>query len=88
MLAKATSIEHGIILEKLGAEVVYQERDMAIRLATRLETAKELDIIQRSEQINISKMQVPEQLIGKSVAGANLRERFGLNTIAIEAPDG
>ena len=85
VLAKATSIEHGIILEKLGAEVVYPERDMAIRLATRLGTAKELDIIQLSEQINISKMQVPEQLVGKSVACANLRGKFGLNIIAIES---
>ena len=74
VLAKATSIEHGIILEKLGAEVVYPERDMAIRLATRLETAKELDIIQLSEQINISKMQVPEQLHNKRLAALDLTE--------------
>ena len=72
VLAKATSMEHGVILEKLGAEVVYPERDMAVRLAARLEMARELDIIQLSEQINISKMQVPVQLIGKSVADANL----------------
>ena len=78
VLAKATSMEHGVILEKLGAEVVYPERDMAVRLAARLEMARELDIIQLSEQINISKMQVPVQLIGKSVADANLRGRFGL----------
>ena len=64
VLAKATSMEHGVILEKLGAEVVYPERDMAVRLAARLEMARELDIIQLSEQINISKMQVPVQLIG------------------------
>ena len=85
VLAKATSMEHGVILEKLGAEVVYPERDMAVRLAARLEMARELDIIQLSEQINISKMQVPVQLIGKSVADANLRGRFGLNIIAIES---
>lgn len=85
VLSKATSIEHGTILEKLGAEVIYPERDMAIRLATRLETTKELDMIQLSEQINISKMQVPEQLVGKNVANANLRGRFGLNIIAIES---
>lgn len=65
VLAKATSIEHGIILEKLGAEVVYPERDMAIRLATRLETAKELDIIQLSEQINISKCRCRNSWLGK-----------------------
>ena len=37
VIAKATSLEHGEILEKLGAEVVYPERDMAIRLAHRLD---------------------------------------------------
>ena len=85
VISKATSQDQGAVLEKIGAEVVYPERDMAIRLATRLGTAKELDIIQLSEQINISKMQVPEQLVGKSVACANLRGKFGLNIIAIES---
>ena len=33
VIAKATSLEHGQILEKLGAEVVYPEHDMAVRLA-------------------------------------------------------
>ena len=84
VIAKATSEEHGTILAKLGAEVVYPERDMAIRLASRLETARELDIIQLSERINFTKMQVPRQLIGKSVTEANLRNKFGLNIIAIE----
>ena len=84
VIAKATSAEHGLILEKLGAEVVYPERDMAVRLASRLETARELDIIQLSEQINISKIQLPEQFVGKSVAEVDLRRRFGLNIIAIE----
>lgn len=49
VIAKATSAEHGEILEKLGAEVVYPERDMAIRLAHRLETSKSLDFIQLSK---------------------------------------
>lgn len=84
VIAKATSAEHGIILEKLGAEVVYPERDMAVRLASRLETSRELDMVQLSERINISSMRVPEQLVGKTVADANLRSRFGLNIIAIE----
>lgn len=84
VIAKATSAEHGEILAKLGAEVVYPERDMAIRLASRLETARDLDIIQLSEKINITKMQAPDQIVGKTVAAANLRGRFGLNIIAIE----
>ena len=84
VIAKAASPEHGQILEKLGAEVVYPERDMALRLASRLETDRVLDIIQLSEKLNISKVQAPGSIVGKTVLDLNLRSRFGLNIIAIE----
>lgn len=84
VIAKATSAEHGEILEKLGAEVVYPERDMAIRLVSRLETTRVLDFMQLSERITISKLIIPNQFIGKSILEINLRSRFGLNIIAIE----
>ena len=84
VIAKATSAEHGIILEKLGAEVVYPERDMAVRLANRLEAARVLDFVQLSEKINVSKMQIPQKLEGKTVVELELRSKLGLNIIAIE----
>ena len=84
VISKATSIEHGEILEKLGAEVVYPERDMAIRLAHRLETSKILDFVQLSEKISISKLNVPDKIIGMTVRDVNLRKEFGTNIIAIE----
>lgn len=84
VIAKATSVEHGEILEKLGADVVYPERDIAIRLAHRLEASRVLDYIQLSEKLNISKLMAPERIVGKSVMEANLRGRFGVNIIAIE----
>ena len=84
VIAKATSADHGAILEKLGAQVVYPERDMAVRLANRLENARMLDFVQLSEKINVTKMRVPAQLVGKTVAEANLRSRFGLNILALE----
>ena len=84
VIARATSAEHGVILEKLGAEVVYPERDMAVRLASRLETARMLDIVQLSERINVMKMQIPAQAVGKTVLEVNFRSRFDLNIIAIE----
>ena len=87
VIAKARSIEHGEILEKLGAEVVYPERDMAIRLAHRLETSESLDFVQLSEKINISKLRAPEEIVGKSVLEVNIRRRFRLNIIAIENGD-
>ena len=84
VISKATSTEHGEILQKLGAEVVYPERDMAIRLANRLETEKILDFVQLSEKINISKMIVPSTLVNKSVIDVDLRGNYGVNIIAIE----
>ena len=87
VIAKAATAEHGVILEKLGAEVVFPERDMAIRLASRLENSHNLDIVQLSEQINISKTIVANETIGLSVRDINLRERFGLNIIAIQSGD-
>lgn len=84
IIAKARSVEHGIILEKLGAEVVYPERDIAIRLAHRLEASKLLDYIQLSEKLNITKLSIPDSIIGKTVMDIDLRGRFGANIIAIE----
>lgn len=84
VISKANSVEHGEILEKLGAEVVYPERDMAIRLAHRLENSRVLDFVQLSERINISKLLISECAIGKTVLEVNLRGHFGLNIIAIE----
>ncbi len=88
VVSKATSMEHGEILKKLGAEVVYPEQDMAVRLAHRLETSKVLDYIQLSERLNISKMAVPAGIIGKTVLEVDLRGRFGLNIIAVENAGG
>ncbi len=87
VIAKATSAEHGIILEKLGAEVVYPERDMAIRLANRLENSGVLDFMQLSEQINISKLMIPSKIVGRTISDIDIRSRLGLNIIAIENGD-
>ena len=84
VIAKATSLEHGQILEKLGAEVVYPEHDMAVRLAHRLETSKMLDFVQLSEQVNISKFLIPDKIAGKTVLEVDFRGKYGLNIIASE----
>ncbi len=84
VIAKAASAEHGEILEKLGAEVVFPERDMAIRLARRLEATQVLDYIQLSEKLNISKILAPDKMVGKTVLNTNLRGEFGVNIIAVE----
>ncbi len=84
IIAKARSAEHGEILEKLGAEVVYPEKDIAVRLAHRLEASRVLDFIQLSEKLNISKLMVPVDFVGKTVQELNIRGKYGVNIIAIE----
>jgi len=83
VIAKANTYEHGLILEKLGAEVVYPEHDMAVRLAKRLLTNNVLDYIMLSDDIEISELTLTDKLIGESVADINIRKKLGLNIIAI-----
>ena len=88
VIAKASSAEHGEILERLGAEVVYPEHDMALRLAHRLESSSVLDFVQLSEKVNISKIIVPDSIADKTVLAVDFRGRFGINIIAIENHSG
>lgn len=84
VIAKATSAEHGSILEMLGAEVVYPERDMAIRLANRLLAPGLLDFITLSEEVDLMELSVTQQIAEKSVAEINTRQKFGINIIAVK----
>lgn len=84
VISKATSAEHGCVLEKIGAEVVYPERDIAIRLARRLVSPHALDFISLNDDIAVSEIRLTEVLEGKSVMESEIRSRFGLNIVAME----
>ena len=71
VIAKATSTEHGEILEKLGAE--------------RLEAGRMLDFVTLSEHISISKLVCPDSIVGKSVQELNLRKEYSVNILAVES---
>ena len=66
IISRASSTEHGEILEKLGAEVIYPERDMAVRLASRFKSNLILDFVQLNEVLSIFKAQIPDVLAGKT----------------------
>ena len=84
VIAKALSIDQGAILEKIGAEVVYPERDMALRLGKRLVSATFLDYVSLDNSIEIRQIKVTEKLSGKSIEEIGLRQKYSLNIIAIE----
>ena len=84
VIAKATSNDQGCVLEKIGAEVVYPERDLAKRLAARLLSPHALDFIRLNHDITVSEIRLTKSFAGKTVMEADLRRRFGLNIIAME----
>ena len=88
VVSKAANLMHGKILRKLGADVVFPEHDMAVRLATKLSNSHLMDVVSLSEQINMSKLQVPASFVGKTIVEVDLRNTFHLNIIAIETSAG
>lgn len=85
VIAKALSPEQGAVLKKLGAEVVYPERDMALRLGRRLLSGNFLDYVSLDHSVEIRQIQVPDQMEGKTVQQIQIRQKYGLNIIAIES---
>lgn len=84
VIAKAISRDQGAVLEKIGAEVVYPERDMALRLGKHLVSHNFLDYISLDNEVEIQQIPVTKAMIGRSVQEMNIRQQYGLNIIAIE----
>lgn len=88
VIAKATSREQGLVLETLGAEVVFPEHDMALRVARRILTSSVIDHLSLKDNIEISKIEVTERMNGQTIRSLYLRQRYKLNIIAIESEGG
>jgi trk system potassium uptake protein TrkA len=84
VIAKAFSYEQGLILEKIGAEVIYPENDMAIRLANKLISSSTLEFIELKGNIVVSELKLTSKIANLTVLQANLRSKYSLNIIALE----
>lgn len=87
VISKAITPEQGIVLEKLGAEVIYPEKDMAIRLAKRLTSPQTLEYISLSDEIDITEVILSDTFTEKTVAQLDIRKNYSLNIIAIKHGD-
>ena len=85
VMAKAVSREHGQLLEKIGAEMVFPERDMGARLAQRLTANSIMDYIRLNNEMDITECPVPRKLVGVRITDSNLRQKYGINVIAIQS---
>lgn len=85
ILAKALDEDHGKILKRVGAtQIIYPERDMAIRISRGLSRPNMLDFIPLAEDFDLVQVGPPREFIGKSLKELNLRARHNVHIIAIK----
>ena len=85
IIVKASSEDHGRILAKVGAtDIIFPEKDMAVKTARSLTKPNILDFISLSEDFSIAELAPPRHFIGKSLVELNLRKRFNVTVIAVK----
>jgi len=85
IIAKAITEDHGKILDIIGAtEVVFPERDVAVRLSQSMESDYVLDSITLSEGISILEIAAPNTLVGKTLGALDLRNRYGVLVLIVK----
>lgn len=87
VICMAQSDEAGMVLEKLGAEVIYPYKDTANALVKRILTNNVLDFISLNDEVEICEVKVPSAYEGKSIKDTDIRTKYGINIIAIEIED-
>ena len=86
VIAKASDEFHGRMLEKLGADkVLFPERDMGKRIAHNLVSGNLLEYIELSPDFSMVEIQAGPEWNGKALRALNLRERLGINVVAVRS---
>ena len=84
--AKATSVKHGKILSRVGAQhVIYPETEMGERVA-HLITGRMLDYIEFDDGFAIAKVRAPAEAAGRSLADIGLRSKWGITVVGVKLP--
>ena len=84
IIAKATSEDHRRLLLHLGVEeAIFPEADMAERVAHTLATPGLLDALQIGNDIEVVEVAPERDLLGRTLAELDLRNRFGINVVAV-----
>ena len=84
IVVKAISEDHGRILERIGAtDIIFPEKDMAIRTARSLSTPNIIEHIPLGEDFSITEIAPPRSFIGKSLVELDLRNRYKITVLGI-----
>ena len=84
VVAKASSEIHGKVLRRVGADrVVFPEYEAGCTLASTLTQPGFLERFQLDTENSIVEVLTPEEFHGQTLAQLDLRNRYGLNVLAI-----
>ncbi len=84
IVVKAETDEHGEILEVIGAtRVVFPNKEAAIKITPLLVSDLLFNYIPISAGLVMAEVQIPQQFVGKTLVESNLRQKLGVNVIAI-----
>ncbi|MGH3044871.1 MAG: potassium channel family protein [Gaiellaceae bacterium] len=88
IVAKAVTEPHGRILTRIGAhKVVFPERDMGIRVGHSL-AGSILDYFELDPGFALVETTAPRELVGKTLAAAEVRKRYGVTVVCIKPAGG
>jgi trk system potassium uptake protein TrkA len=88
IVAKAVTEPHGRILTRIGAhKVVFPERDMGIRVGHSL-AGSILDYFELDPGFALVEATAPRELVGKTLADAEVRKRYGVTVVCIKPRGG
>jgi trk system potassium uptake protein TrkA len=84
IIAKADSDQHAEILDIVGAtEIILPDREAARRVAPLLLSSVLFSYLPLSSDFAIAEIKVPREQLGKTLIETNLRQRHGLNVVAL-----
>ena len=80
----ATEIQRKFLLRNGADEVVYPDRDIAEKLAVKLNSKKVFDYIELNAEYSIFEIAVPKHWAGKKLVDLNPRKKYGINILTIK----
>ena len=85
VVSKATTeIQRKFLLRNGADEVIYPDRDIAEKLAVKLNSAKVYDYIELDAEYSIFELAVPSEWYRKKIVDVNPRRKYDINILTIK----
>ena len=85
VIARATNdVQMKFLLRNGADEVVYPEKQMAIRIATKYASESIIDFISLDNNYSIYEMKIPRDWVGRTLAQLDIRKKHSINILTVK----